>query len=191
MSLIEEALRRAQDPLLPTASPPNSTRPSQPQVKQLPPQPSVQQSSLGTKALMATAASVFALTLVLIGGGAFWIGHAMTREHAAAVAPPPPPTPPQAPDPLTFSNHPEAVTASMASALVLPPLLKIRKPFKPTPELVLSGVLAGTGDAYAVINQKIVSRGEQINDLTLMEITESAVTLRDDEGNDTVLRVPR
>ena len=56
--------------------------------------------------------------------------------------------------------------------------------------LVLSGIAAGPGQPYAVINGQVVGVGEFIGDSTLLEVTESAVRLRRPDGTEIILRLP-
>ena len=60
-----------------------------------------------------------------------------------------------------------------------------------TPMFVLSGVVEGAGEPYAVINGTILGVGEKIADATLIEISDGAVRLRQADGRDTVLRAAR
>ena len=57
--------------------------------------------------------------------------------------------------------------------------------------LQMTGVVEGFGEPYAVINGKIVTVGERVEDATLMEIVDGTVRLRRSNGQDIVLRVPR
>jgi hypothetical protein len=57
--------------------------------------------------------------------------------------------------------------------------------------LVLSGVVEGLGDPYAVINGEIVIPGERIGEATLTSIANGTATVRFDDGREAVLRVPR
>lgn len=194
MSIIEEALRRVQDPLLPPAKPspaPAPDRPADPERRPAahpwqgaPARPAAPTLQPQTLPLTAVALAVLLLTTALIIGGAFWMGRAVTiapRAGSAAVqasmtspAEPEPeeakPAPPQRP-----RSAPQASAHASAT----------------TPGLVLSGVVEGSGDPYAVINGLIVAVGERVGNATLEEIAQGSVTLRHDDGRQTILRVPR
>lgn len=205
MSIIEEALRRVQDPLLPPAKPSPAPTPDgpveperrpaahpwQPAAPSSPAAPTLQPQTLP---LTAVALAVLLLTTALIIGGAFWMGRAVTtapRAGSAAVqasmtSPAPAlieSQPPAEPEPGEAKPaHPERPrsapqTSAHASAK--------------TPGLVLNGVAEGLGDSYAVLNGLIVAVGERVGDATLEEIAQGSVTLRHDDGRRTILRVPR
>ena len=110
MSLIEEALRRVQDPLLPTVqSPPKpSAAPAPGQPTAQPAQPTAHSwptavaspaasarpaasTATTTNALMIVAIAVLALTIALIAGGIFWFGsrthEGQTAERSDSVGP--------------------------------------------------------------------------------------------------------
>jgi len=56
---------------------------------------------------------------------------------------------------------------------------------------VLSGVVEGLGEPYAVIDGMIVGVGEQVNGATLDGITNGTVTLRRSDGSVLTLSVRR
>ncbi len=193
MSIIEEALRRVQDPLLPPAkkSPaPAPDRPAEPEHrpvvhpwKAAPTNPAAPMLQPQTAPLTAVALAVLLLTTALIIGGAFWMGRTLTTAPRAASAP---------------------AQASMTSPAPAPEEAKPAPPQRPrsapqmsahasvnAPGLVLSGVVEGLGDPYAVINGLIVTVGERIGNVTLEQIAQGSVRLRHDDGRQTVLRVPR
>ena len=196
MSIIEEALRRVQDPLLRPAKQPPAVAP-QPQAAPQPPRPAPAHSWEAPPArsvpspsplpaqitpLTAVAVAVLALTVALVIGGAFWMGRAIAPGSQNAAPPPASP-----------------VTAQPRSAA---PLVKVEPPARAERprtakesgaplDLVLSGVVEGLGEPYAVINGLIVGIGERVADATLEEIANGSVTLRHDNGQKTILRVPR
>lgn len=58
----------------------------------------------------------------------------------------------------------------------------------PTP-LELKGIVSGPGDSsFAIINEKIVKKGDRIADNTVREITSDEVVLQTDEGEEVVLK---
>jgi hypothetical protein len=140
--------------------------------------------------LAAVALAVLALTAALVIGGAFWMGRtlATTTPHADRA-------------PAPASSHAQAPTVSDAKppAPAEPQAEETARPRRapahaeaPDPSgLVLSGIVEGLGDPYAVINGLIVGVGERVGDATLEQIAKGSVTLRHDDGRETVLRVPR
>lgn len=203
MSLIEEALRRARDPTLPetpaTSEKPQSTKPQATQAHSWPveasgPSQNPLNAAPNSNALVIVAVAVLGLTLVLIVGGAFWMGRTLSAPRPVAAVSPP--------SSVTAAPPPPVAVPATAPVMVprVPHLPRPgpRPPVKgfglapPRPTLVLSGVaVAEVGASYAVINGKIVSVGEEVEGLTLSDIAPDTVKLRDRNGNETVLRVPR
>jgi hypothetical protein len=64
-------------------------------------------------------------------------------------------------------------------------------PLTPQDQVVISGIVEGEGQSYAVINGAIVAVGERIGEFTLEEIANGAARLRRTDGSEVVLRVPR
>ena len=194
MSIIEEALRRVQDPVAGAIQPPAPAPAARMSGVSLPPpviaQPEPAAAHSWTPAspravherpqprtadlLLPVTIAMMAMTAVLIGAGAWWLirWHPMASP-AAAPAPLPAPAP--------------AASAPRPAPLPLPP-----KPAAP-PRLRLTGVVEATdaSEPYAMINNEIVGIGERVADATLMGITNGAVTLRRDSGEELVLRVSR
>ena len=205
MSLIEEALRRVQDPTVsgqsaPPLAPRKEQKPSKASVPSahswLPtPQPATPARTAAApqthQALMAVAFTILALTATLITGGAFW----MTRAaHKTAGGPAPTTaTAPATPAPAsTQSPSGPNTTSPIAATLkaVVAPLLP-NAPSKKTDELQLTGIVEGIGEPYAVINGGIIAIGEPIGRFTLVAIRNGAATLRRDDGTETIVRVAR
>ena len=207
MSLIEEALRRIQDPLLPTQqtapkpavkhapSPTHSWTPAAPPSPQA---PSAAQRT--TNALMATTVAVIALTALLVAGGAVWLWQTAriqsdelmavrptTESHTVVV--PPIVTPHVEPTPVT--QEPTLAPEPQKSAEPTPPSPSAHHspPTRSPEELKLSGIVEGVGDPYAVVNGTIVGIGERIGTFTLIAVHDGAAVLRRDDGTDTILRV--
>jgi hypothetical protein len=188
MSLIEEALRRLKDPSIPsqqTTTPaprktkPDETTPAHPWSTTPPltatPAPA---ASHTTNVLFAVALTVLVLTAVLIVGGAFWLGRTLgegQRAFGSRAS-----TPATTATPVAASGLSKPNTAHTGSG-----------PSHTEEGLILSGVVEGLGEPYAVINGMIVSVGERIGDLTLLEIGDSLVKLRRTDGSETVLHVAR
>jgi len=192
MSLIEQALRRVQDPLVARgpAAPPEAPAPTQaapahswPTASAAPAPP----APLRISVLVAAVLALCILSGVLVISGAFWMGRVVGR---------PAPAEPVAPAPKPLAS----VAPSSAAAPFPKP-----GPFKEIPRLsipwvkssvppepyVLSGLIEGTGEPYAVINGMIFGVGEQIGKATVVEIANGAVKLLQPNGKETVLRVPR
>ena len=164
MSLIEEALRKIKDPLLPQPPPDIPASPSPPAHSWMTEAPAqgLSPATRRLNPLLAVAAAIAALTAVLTFWGAFWMGRAIGRSPAASAPA----------SPAAASSAPE-------------PALTPR----PVPEL--HGVVEGVGEPYAVINGAIVGVGDRIEDLTVRRVEDGTVTLRRDDGEELVLRVKR
>ena len=204
MSIIEEALRRVQDPLLPPAKKapaPAPDRPAAPERRPVahpwqqaaPSSPAASTLQPQTAPLTAVALAVLLLTTALIIGGALWIGRALStapRDGGAPVqapiASPPAPAFVEFQRPIEPEPEPEEAKPAHPKRPRSTPRVNAG-----TPGLVLSGVVEGLGDPYAVINGLIVTVGERVGDATLEQIAQGSVTLRHDDGRQTILRVPR
>ena len=164
MSLIEEALRKIKDPLLPQPPPGIPASPPPPAhswVAEAPAQ-GLSPTPRRLNPLLAVAAAIAALTAVLTFWGAFWMARAIGRSPAASVPA----------SPAAASSAPEPAPTP-----------------RPVPEL--HGVVEGVGEPYAVINGAIVGVGDRIEDLTVRRVEDGTVTLRRDDGEELVLRVKR
>ena len=190
MSLIEEALRRVQDPLLQksaTAAP--QAPPKKPAATPEPPaHPWPMGSQFPSPAappvnpLLAVTLTVLALTVLVVVGGALWMGRAIGTAPVPAQPAPAVPAESRAESPgLTLQAE-----APKSQPLIAMPWAKGTEP-----EFTLSGVVEGPGESYAVINDLIVGIGEPVGNATLVRIAEGAVTLRRENGSEIVLRVPR
>ena len=191
MSLIEKALRRVKDPMLPPASTtvekPRTGSPSQEPPTahswsttpvSSPSQPAA--ASPITPLTLATLA-VLGLTVALIVGGSVWMWRTFNAGTPVAKAPM---SSDAAPAPMTAAV-PDLATRSDPSA-------RSRSAAASTPpEFHLTGVVEGSGVPYAVINGSIVGVGETVGNATLLGIAEGMVTLRLADGKETVLRVER
>ena len=202
MSLIEEALRRAQDPTVPKAVPAPTPQPASKETPATPPlhpwpittpagaTPATQAPPMA-RSLLAVSLAVLGISAVLLVAGMRWLwgarqsGRTTTGAHRAWT-----------PAPSPAVQRPPAPPA----AVVTPPSTNLtpRVNAKESPagggkkdELVLNGVVEGLGEPYAMINGAIVGVGEQVGDATLLEIAHGAVKLRRSDGKDVVLRVPR
>ena len=185
MSIIEEALRRAQDPLTPKAQQPQAAvteqkaperRPTAHSWQAAPSSPTAPSTASPTAPLTAVAVLVLILTVALVVGGAFWMGRTLATPPRAQA--PSAPTAAAAPAPAAGTAQPER-----------PRMAETKK--EQRVGLVLSGLVEGEGEAYAVINGLIVAPGERVGNATLEQIANGSVTLRDDDGRQIILRVPR
>lgn len=198
MSLIEEALRRVQDPLIPHqhVQAPPSTAKQKPRAEQTspahpwattPPAPApAAPPMVGINPLMAVAVAVLALTVVFVIGGAFWMGRTMARTESREAALTELTTPAE---PKTQAPFPKPSPFKEIPVLSIP---WVKNPPAPAPkeEFVLSGVIEGDGESYAVINGMIFGIGERVGKATVMEISNGSVRLLLGNGKETVLRVP-
>src|SRR3989338_9241750 len=175
MSLIEEALRRVKDPLVP----PSSTKPKTPQKASPTPAPHSwsttaasappQSVNAPVSPLTLVTLAVLGLTVALLLGGAVWMWtHSGSRLSVTA-------------SPTTSETVPEPSSdeSPQASSRQEPAAFR------------LTGIVEGLGEPYAVINGSIVAEGETIGEATLLTIAEGTVTLRLADGKETLLRVER
>ena len=208
MSLIEEALRRLKDPILAAQSAPPSTAPkSKPNDT---PAAAHSWSAMARRAahpvsakpqtvnaLIGVTLVVLALAAVFLAGSAWWLSRTLSKSQAA-------PTPVVTPQPIMEVPSPNP----MASQIPEPPLVS-PVPSEPTPapvlevspaptehpqakaEILLTGIVEGSGEPYAVINGSIVGVGETVQGLTLLEIGNGSVKVRRPDGSDTTLSLPK
>lgn len=168
MSLIEEALRRAQETEPP--KPTTARRPDEPSigVHPWPTKPGerpVTPPPRSTKALIVMAAIILAGAALLAVGGARWLAGAFNAQRRAAS--------PYASD----ASLPTGRHAAMPSRLIQ------------QERFVLSGVVEGGGTAHAVINGQVVGIGETVNGATLHAIAGETVRLATADGEELVLRL--
>ena len=184
MSLIEQALRRIQEPIIPKVEAP----PSPPTIGQSqqqkhaaahswpsipttdtashPPFPARPGHSLNIVAAVVIGLSVLS---VIVVGGVVWMRRAPSTSHPSQTS--------------------EAHTIRAAQTPGRSPQASLQSVAQG--DLVLSGIVEGLGEPYAVINGMILVVGDQIGDETLLEIGNGMVRLRRADGSDTVLRAPR
>ncbi len=182
MSLIEEALRRVQDPKLAktVAAPPSqpSGEPSVAHSWPVTPMPTVK-----TPSSTAPPRSIMPLAALLVGlaAGSWMIGVAWLARS------------PQPVSTRSRSTQPHAATPSQPAPLpvasVAPSSSSHRR--EASPSMVLSGVVVGRGDPYAMIDGRIVGIGEQVDGGTVEEITQQQVKLRLADSSEVVLQVAR
>ena len=177
MSLIEEAMRRLQDPLISKTQSPSSVQHPAPRQAHKepvapphswpvnPPAPFPSPAS-ASPAMNRVTFAVIAMAVCFIGGGVWWMGRTGS-----------------APSLQTKGMGGSAVKPSATTPSALPPVSQSR--------FILSGIVEGLGEPYAVINGMILTVGDQIADATLLEINKGMVRLRLGDGSETTLRVPR
>lgn len=177
MSMIEEALRRAQGPLTPAPAPAPAAPATAGSAVQTPPAapahswspaaapepaaPLETRSPATIPTLIVTSLVVGVSALVI---GAAVIGRAQTADRPAVTAAAP------------------ASPAGQATQAVAAP---------PQDGLALSGIVLGGKDSYAVINGTIVLVGDRLDGYLVTEITEASVTLKDARGRTTLLQLSR
>ncbi|MBI4597975.1 MAG: hypothetical protein HY737_06215 [Candidatus Omnitrophica bacterium] len=187
MSLIEEALRKVQEPLLPK---PASSSPSGKTTN-------VHSWSTGKTAsqrapatsrpapLMLIIAVIIGVvaSLGLVAGGVWLSRNLPTASPTApqpmpAVVEPSPAMPSAAPLPEPSQEPPKD-----EASLLPPPTVPER--------LSLTGIAGSQGESYAMINGLILSVGERLGDYVVIEISQNSVRLQKNDGSETILRVPR
>ncbi len=195
MSLIEEALRRLQEPLLKPTQPPPAASAASEAVRSTPPQtappaasapsahswstapssssPFVAPARPSTPVLVLVTTAVFTLTVGLLLWGGIWMGHTLSQRQEAS---------------LTSSV--DAPTGQLTQLTGAPKPATAPQPRK-ADELVLTGVVEGGGAPFAVINETVVGIGDQVQGTTVLAIASGAVTLRGADGRDQVLQLAR
>lgn len=216
MSLIEEALRRVQDPALqgtqqtapaapaqPSSTtirpvPPSPAKPAEPDPSLIahpttahswPTTPPAAPPSFGTESPKTITAPLLAIALAILTITAVLIiaGAFWMGRALGGAAPQPQSTPAQT----------MALPAAPAAMSARPSKPHGKKSMSaPTTEpleqrLVLNGIVEGSGKPYAVINGTIVAIGEQFQDFTLLEISNGVARLRRTDGNEMLLRISR
>ena len=152
MSLINEALRK-------------STRQPTPFSHIEPPGPPFQKKPKGRFMLWASLGIGGLLCLLVV----LWIGF---RQKEI-------PSKPQAQQIAKQIEEPSPETASAPSLLPTPPAPQVVEPppAPPKPTLILNGVATGGGNPFALINNRVVEKGEEIEGYVLKEIFEKKVIL--------------
>ena len=180
MSLIEEALCRVKDPLVPPSSMAKAPRkaasaqtPATTHSWPTASAPSVSQPATPAPAALLTMVTIaiLGLTAALIFGGAIWMWRTMNgnaRVESAMMAP-------------------DTASPRTQPASTIPSVVSTNSPY----EFNLTGIVEGSGEPYAVINGSIVAAGETVGTATLVNIGQGTVTLRLANGKETVLRVSR
>ena len=195
MSLIEEALRRLKDPALPTQPAPSPTAPktepdnapaahSWSAISRRAAHSSASQPQT-TNALVAVTVAVIALTAAFIAGSVFWMDRTLGQHNPVPIAPAPPP-PALDPVPVPQATMSELPEPPPAPPEPTPASSQAQAP-APKDEVILTGIVEGSGQPYAMINGSIVGVGEQIQGLTLLEIANGTVKVRRDDGSETTL----
>ena len=204
MSLIEQALRKLQEPLLPKAPEPTSVpspqRPVAQYVPEAPPAhswpvnaPPRDAAAPNNGMLILLVSAVLICSVALLVGGAWWLGRAFTASappsvvvfpSSAALQPPPAVSPAPSAPPRRIIEEPRQAEA---------PAPKPRRTSSSTTSpWLLSGIVQGQGLSYAVINGAIAAIGDDVGGYRLVEINEGAVRLRRLTGREElVLKVPR
>lgn len=173
MSLIEQALRRSQGSVIPKVeAPPRTAGQSQqedaPRAHAWPLTSPRAVSDTAPTARPRHGLNVVAITIMSVAalsvvGGVVW------RRR-------------------TLSGHaPRTLQATQRTGGPL----QVSPPSAAQRDLVLSGVVEGLGEPYAVINGMILGLGDQIDNATLVEVGSGMVKLRRADGSDAILRVPR
>ena len=157
MSLIDDALRRVNDPTKSdVASAPGAEQPVL--IHHWPVETARQIPARSSRRAVWILAVAGALAAVVVVGG-WWSSGRWTKL----------PTPPHA----SSASEPTAPAS------------------RPPEEFVVSGIVEGLGEPYAVINGAIVGVGEQVGDATLIEITANTVRLRRPDGRETTAQLLR
>ena len=184
MSLIEEALRRMHDPVITTTEQKSPAPPPAKRPRTIPPEPvhswpttaSAGQAVRTNRLLIGMAAAVLVLGTALLAIGVWW----QRQQHRES-------------RPSVPSLPAEAVTTNRSVRNASKKSIKSQPTPKASTEesLIISGVVEGLGEPYAVINGAIVAIGEAIGEFTLVKIADGSVTLRRTDGSERILRLSR
>ena len=189
MSLIEEALRRMKDPIVPadpkTAQPPPKTKaeeaaPAHSWPITTPASPTTPIPATQTNALVVVAAAILILTGILAVRGVFWTKQALSQRTSRV-----------SPHVSTSATDWPASPSTPNTAAGIKSRQDATATGSQQDGLTLSGIVEGSGESYAVINGAIVGVGEQVGGATLLEIANGSVTLRRADGRELVLSVRR
>ena len=189
MSLIEEALRRMKDPIVPadpkTAQLPPKTKaeeaaPAHSWPTTTPPSSTTPIPATQTNALVVVAAAILILTGILVVGGVVWTRQVLSQRISRV-----------SPQASTSSTDSPASRAKPNAAAGMNPRQGATATGSQQDGLTLSGIVEGSGESYAVINGVIVGVGEQVEGATLLEIANGSVRLLRADGREVTLSVPR
>ena len=220
MSLIEEALRRLQDPPIPTDG--SSGARTRPRVK---PPAVMSEGSPGMPAphpwptglagpgtsLAGYPMTLLVVTLVIVVlvlgvalflGGVWWFGRTLSqipsppsaRLLASTALNTPPQTitePPAAAPPSTAAEAPPSEPVTPQGEAPIDAQGKAAPEAHPEASYMISGIVEGVGESYAVINGAVSAIGDRVGDFTVVEIGKGLARLRRDDGQELTLRVPR
>lgn len=189
MSIIEEALRRVQDPnaapapavQAPPKTPETQLEPAAHSWSTTPPS-----TTLPRPAQQSAPVSLWMIALAVLGLAAVWLSGSVTWMKRTLT---PTPAAPAAPAPQTIASTPARPAAIVAPPVSIAP--PTRHPPSPASSFVLSGVVHGAGEPYAMINNAIIGVGERIGEATVIEVGEQRVRLRLADGTETALEIPR
>ena len=185
MSLIDDALRRVQDPLaakeLPATLPqaPNPTPSPAPQKKDRPAHswpltPSAKKPAEKPAEKQPRTRFLTLAVILLVAGAAFsWVANRVWLKPAPWPA-----------NPATQQRKPNIKAGQT-------PLPELEEAVDPAKMYQLTGVVVGVGEPYAMISGRIIAKGDVIGQATVIEIAESVVTLQLPDKTQIVLKVPR
>jgi len=202
MSLIDQALQRVKEPGSPQPPQPagKETKTAAPSPAPAPrtipePQPvhswqpaarptSIAQVAPSNSTLLMVALVVLLMAIGLVVGGLIWFGRAIAAQRSAAFLAPPVAAVQVQPQPTQTQTvtEPRPPPAPAATKRLLPRGRQARKP-------ILSGIVRGLGEPYAVVNATIVRVGDSIDEGTVVAIAEDSVTLQDEDGAEIVVRI--
>lgn len=183
MSLIEEALRRVQGPASPeiekapssqpagsqqkTASTPSAAAPAHSWPTAEPDAPKSKPRKETVRTFNPNWIS-FLVIAVLLGSAGSWFAQLAARKPA----PLQPAAAPMAHSTLAPAQAPKKIPSANSA-------------------FVLSGVVIGEGESFAVIDGKILAVGETVEGAVIQEITANRVKLKLANGSEKILQVPR
>lgn len=161
-----------------------SPTPSTPRPTQTTPSPTSQ------NALIIVTVASLTLTVILVVGVSFWLGHTLGDRAPTSPTTPLLTTTSTTPNPKSI-NSPPQINKLMPKALSPIQSSPIAAQVAPQTELIMTGVVVGAGEPFAMINDKIVSVGEVVGGMTVIEIQAGSVLLENGSGETKYIRVPR
>ena len=200
MSLIEQALRRLQEPgTKPPQTSPAKAKPTTPEADipaahswpTAPASSPATPSIPSTRLIIGVAVAVLVLTALLLIGGMIWIDNRLTPRPAVPAA-----AAPSASAEIDVSDESAQSEPELDAPAPAAEAPAIRLPWSKPPaasqeEFVLNGVAETPYGTYAVINGGIATVGEWLGEAQVVEITSNVVKLRWSDGRFTEVRLAK
>ena len=139
-----------------------------------------------TQILMGVVVTILALTTLFLGGSALWMGRVLGHRQIASGS---------TDRAQAISAERQILERAQSSLAVQKSAADSATASSPSDESsqkwVVSGIVEGSGEPYALINGAVVGIGDRIGNATLLSISKGTVRLRHDNGLEQTLRVSR